>query len=68
MAKEGTKDAQIIVKLRSEQKHKLAYLVWHGRTDITDLVTKHIDSKIAAFEKKHGEITEQQLKDARIIK
>lgn len=61
------KNAQIIVKMESELKNKLSYAAWHDRESITDLVTEFINKKVAAFEKKHGVITEEQLKDARII-
>ena len=60
------KDAQIIVKLSADKKDKLAFIAWHDRETITDIVTAGIDKHLAAFEKKHGPITDEQLKEARI--
>lgn len=64
----ANKDAQILIRVTSDVKSKAKYLAWFARLSDTDLITDMLTKEIAAFEKKHGAITEKQLKEARIIK
>ncbi len=60
------KDAQILVRVTSELKNKMKYVAWHDRLSDTDLLTDLLEKAITTFEKKHGPITDEQLKEARI--
>lgn len=55
-------------RLDKELHSKIKYISWHETTTVTSIVTSAIEKEVKAFEKKHGAITEQQLKDARIVK
>lgn len=46
---------------------KLKYIAWHSRKNNTDIYNEAIEDYIKKHEKKNGEITEADLKEARII-
>lgn len=47
---------------------KMAFIAWHDRKDKKNVWAAAIATYIASFEKKHGVINDEQLKEARVIK
>lgn len=58
-----------VVRFEASEFDKMKYILWYlqdGRSQNT-YITEAVNDKIAAFEKKHGAITDEKLKEARII-
>lgn len=52
--------------VEQDMLHKLKYIAWFERINIQDSYATAIDNYIKQFEKAHGKITPEQLKEARI--
>lgn len=63
---DNKKTSQIIVRLTKPTFLKFKYLAWYNKDTMSEAVGVFIDKEIAAFEKKHGPITDELIKEARI--
>lgn len=68
MSKNSTSLNPLSLRIEEGTANKLKYIAWHDRKSNTDIYKQAFESLISEWEKKNGAITEDQLKEARIIK